>query len=208
MALACCGAAGCYDTGIRPPPKAIFALFDPAAMPPVIPLPNDLTMMPASPSAVAEETFSGPIDPASISVRSVIVVDLVTMLPIFNATVTLDPTIPGQSQIKIMPPPNGWPVGHRIAIALVGSPGGLVGEGGVPVVASPAFFFARGPNAVATCSMPTPTCASTTPALSLAQAIGLEQLRQALAPLIDALVAQGIPRDQLAIVWTFTVGAP
>src|SRR5262249_36482851 len=102
----------------------------------------------------------------------------------------------------------GWPLGHRIAIALVGSPSGLVGANGEPVVASPAFFFARGPNPVSNCAAPAPNCTSATPALTLAQAIGLEQLRQALAPLIDALVPQGIPRDQLAIVWTFTIGAP
>ena len=38
---------GCFDTDVRPPPDVVFAVFDPAALPPRIPLPNDLTMLPA-----------------------------------------------------------------------------------------------------------------------------------------------------------------
>src|SRR5262249_23311399 len=111
-------------------------------------------------------------------------------------------------QLSIAPPASGWPIGHRIAIAIRGSNGGLKGMDDIPVVASPAFFFARSNAAISNCTAPAPNCVSNTSALTVPQAIGLEQLRQALAPLITAIVAGGIPRNELALVWTFTVGGP
>jgi hypothetical protein len=198
-ALLTCGATGCYDTDVRPRPDVVFALFDPAAMPPQIPLPNDLTGQQAPPDAVAKASFSGLIDPTTITPQSVIVVDVTTMMPVLGVA------DPASTEIPVTPPPGGWPVGHRIAIAMVGSPSGLKGVGGIPVVASPAFFFARGTSPVSNCVKPAPDCVSATPALTVEQAIGLERLRQALAPLITALVSLGVPRDQLVLVWTFTI---
>jgi hypothetical protein len=198
-ALLICGATGCYDTDVRPPPDVLFALFDPAAMPPQIPLPNDLTGQPAPPDAVAMASFSGLIDPATITPQSVIVLDVTTMMPVLGVT------DPASTQISVKPPPGGWPVGHRIAIAMVGSPSGLKGVGGVPVVASPAFFFARGENPVSNCVMPARDCVSATPVIPVEQAIALEKLRQALAPLIKALVALGVSRDEIVLAWTFTI---
>ncbi len=202
--LCLCCAIGCADTDVRPPPQVVVAEFDPSAMPPQIPLPNDLTMMPAPPTSPAFATFSGPIDPATISAMSVIVIDTNAMAPILGATATFDSAT---NRLVVMPPPSGWPVGHRVAIALRGSPGGLLAPGGIPVVASPAFFFARSATPVATCATPMPGCMSTTPALPLEQAIPLEQLREALAPLVNALEQLlGVPRGELALAWTFTVG--
>lgn len=193
---------GCADTDIRPAPQVVFAVFDPAGMPPQIPLPNDLTMMPAPPGAPAVAQLSGPIDPATIGPRSVLVLDATAMAPLPGVRPAFDAAT---NRLVIAPPDAGWPVGHRVAIALVGSPGGLAGATGLPVVATPPFFFARGPNPVSNCTAPGSDCTSATPALSTEQAIGLERLRQALAPLVEALVALGVPRDQLALVWTFTV---
>lgn len=187
---------------MRPQPQAVFAVFDPGGSPPQIPLPNDLTMQPASPATPAAAQFSGPLDPATIGPRSVIVLDTTTMAPITAARPTFDPA---SNRLIILPPDTGWPIGHRVAVALVGSPAGLVGVGGVPVVASPAFWFARGPNPVSNCAAPGPDCASATPVLSTEQAIALERLRAAYSPLVTALVALGVPREQLALAWTFTV---
>jgi hypothetical protein len=208
VALAACAAAGCYDTEVRPQTNVVVAIFDPAATPPQIPLPNDLTMMPASPTAVAAAAFSGLIDPTTITPMSVLVFDLVTMGPVLGASATFNAMAMPAPALLISPPPGGWPIGHRIAIALRGSPGGLVGVGGVPVVASPAFFFVRSSNPISNCIAPAPNCMSATPALPVEQAIGLELLREQLAPVVGAFVAAGVPRAELALVWTFTVGAP
>jgi hypothetical protein len=201
--------AGCWDTNTRPFPQVVSAIFNPAGMPPQIPLPNDLTMQPAPPNAVAAAAFSGLIDPTTITPMSVIVLDLVTMTPLIGATVTFNATAMPAPELLIMPPPNGWPIGHRVAIALVGSPSGLVGVGGLPVVATAPFFFARGPNPVSNCAATAPGCTSTTPAIPVDQAISLEALRQGLAPLVGALEQLGIPRAELALAWTFTIaGGP
>ncbi len=193
---------GCADTTVRPQPQAVFAVFDPGGMPPQIPLPNDLTMMPAPANAPAVAQFSGPLDPATISAQSVLVLDATAMAPIAGARPAFDAAT---NRLVIAPPDTGWPVGHRIAIALRGSPGGLAGTGGVPVVATPTFFFVRGANPVSNCTAPAADCASATPVLSTEQAIALERLRQAFAPLVTTLAAIGVPRDQLALAWTFTV---
>jgi hypothetical protein len=194
----------CEDTSIAPPPNVVFALFDPAATPPQIPLPNDLTMMPAPPSSPAVESFSGPLDPTTIRPDDVIVLDLVAMAPIVGASAVFDATV---NRLVIMPPPTGWPIGHRIAIVLRGGDTGLRGVGNIPVVASAAFFFARSPVPLSNCATPAANCVSASPeVLPVEQAIGLERLRQAFAPLFAVLEAQGIPRDVVVIAWTFTVG--
>ena len=38
----------CEDTSLRPPPAVVFAEFDPAASPPVVPTPTDLARNPAT----------------------------------------------------------------------------------------------------------------------------------------------------------------
>ncbi|MDY7230067.1 hypothetical protein [Hyalangium rubrum] len=45
---------------------------------------------------------------------------------------------------------------------------------------------------------------STVSALTDEQALGLEPLRAGLKPLIDGLVAQGLPRSKIALAWAFT----
>ena len=199
------GLLGCYDTTVPAPPSVVFALFDPAGMPPIIPVPNDLTMMAASPTSPAVAFFSGAVNPASIGPQSLFVLDAGAMAPLTPSSVTFDATM---NRLIIAPPAGGWPVGHRVAVALRGSPGGLTGVGGVPVVASPAFFFVRSPVPISNCTMPAANCTSATPVLTVPQAIGLEQLRQLLAPLIGALEKLGVPRGELVLAWTFTVGPP
>lgn len=201
-AIAICLSVNCADTSLAPQPKAVFAVFDPAAMPPVIPLPNELVNLPATPATSALATFSGAIDPGTVTAKSVFVVDATAMVPLLSAGTSFDPAT---FQLTIRPPMGGWPAGHRIAIALRGSPGGLVGMDGVPVVAGPTFYFARSLSPLSNCAMAAPGCTSATPVIPVAEAVQLEQLRQALSPLLSALVGLGIPRGELALVWTFFV---
>ena len=70
----------------------------------------------------------------------VLAIDLVSMMPLAVSSIAFDPNT---NQIVVMPPATGWPRGHRIAIVLRDGTNGLRGAGGQPVVASPAFYFAR-----------------------------------------------------------------
>jgi hypothetical protein len=199
-AFAC--AAGCNDTDLTPPPTVVFALFDPAAMPPVLPLPNDLTGIAAPTTSPAFAAFSGPLDPATIRADDVLVIDLVTMMPATGATAVFDAS---SNRLVIMPPPAGWPAGHRIAVVLLGGANGLKGPGGEPVVASPTFFFATSTKPFSNCTTPAPNCTSASPFIPVDQAIGLERLRLAFAPLFTALAAKGIAISDVVLAWTFTI---
>jgi hypothetical protein len=194
-------AAACDEHDLSAPPPAVFALFDPAGMPPTIPLPNEVAMLAAQPNTPAVASFSGALAPASVRADDVLAIDLGTATPIVGVSPTFDPTT---AHLVVMPPPTGWPVG-RVAVVLRAGETGLRGANNEPVVATPAFFFARSPLPVASCTSPQPGCSSMTPVLTLSQAIGLEQLRQAYAPLFAALDARGLPRDQVALLWTFVV---
>ncbi|MHB8872942.1 MAG: hypothetical protein ACYC8T_04580 [Myxococcaceae bacterium] len=75
----------------------------------------------------------------------------------------------------------------------------LKAQGGLNVVASPTFVLLRSPAPLVDSSGH-----STISGVSDAQAAQAEPLRQALKPLFDALDAQGHPRKQLALAWSFT----
>jgi len=142
---------------------------------------------------------SAPIDPATLTHSTVLVLDATTGQPL-DSGFALDPDT-GQV-LHVTPPAGGWPVGHQIAIAVHGEVFSVAGE---PVVASPAFFFARAARPIATCVELAPDCRSASPLLPLEQAIGLERLRQGLAPLFAGLEAVGIAREQVIVAWAFTV---
>jgi hypothetical protein len=194
--------ASCADTDIRPPPDVVFALFDPAASPPQIPLPNDLTGQPAPLDAPAVASFSGPLDPGTVQPQSVLAIDLTTQTPIIVSGIVFDPST---NRIVVMPPAGGWPLGHRVAIVLRDRASGLQGAAGQPVVASPAFYFARSQTPISNCTAPAVNCTSASSVIPVEQAIGLERLRQGFAPLFAGLEAFGIPRNEVVLAWTFTV---
>ncbi len=197
-------AGGCVDTDLAEPPPAVFALFDPSTTPPTIPLPNDITMTAAQPDSVAHSSFSGPVDRSTLRAGTVMVIDATTSAPLIMASFALDEMA---TTLDVSPPTGGWPVGHRIAVVVRGSPGGLVGAKGEPVVASPAFYLVRSTSPLVQCPATGP-CVSTTPLLTAQQAFVLEQLRVALAPLLDSVQALGVPRSEIVLAWTFTVGPP
>jgi pimeloyl-ACP methyl ester carboxylesterase len=225
IALWAASAVGaCVNTDVRTPPDVIFADFDPAASPPKVPTPTDLARDPVTgkitvplapdasaaehelasylesldafpPASHAAETFSAALAPAPAS--AVVILDLTTQMPVPGATVTVD----GQ-RLSIIAPGGAWTGGHTYAIALTSA---LRGADGRQVVASPAFFFARSTKPLSNCTSPGPGCTSASATLPLDQAIGLERLRQALAPLFAAFELAGVPRDQIVVAWTFTI---
>ncbi len=129
-------------------------------------------------------------------------INLTTMMPVTGVGLQLNPAMP---RLVIAPSGRGVAGGTPLRRGAARWTGGLAGAMGEPVVASPAFFFARSPKPLSSCVMPAEGCTSATPLLTVEQAIGLERLRQALAPLLAQLEALGIPPDQVALAWTFTV---
>jgi hypothetical protein len=198
----------CVDDDVRAPPDVVFAQFDPAAGPEGLPAPNDLVLLPAGRTAprgaTAQAAFSAGLAPESLGPGAIVVLDLAAMAPVEGVTVDLGEE--GQI-LRIEPPGGAWPPGARIAVVLLGGDDGLRGAEGQPVVASPAFFFARSPEPVATCVEMAPGCESASPFLPVEQAVALEGLRQALAPLFAGLEGAGIPREDVVVAWTFTVSA-
>jgi hypothetical protein len=228
-----------------PPSPMVVAQFDPGAPVPIVPTPNDLAKNPATGKIVvpiaptdspaqrefdtdylgslggfpfetpATATFSGDLDPKSVTSTSVIGLDLTT-----NAPVVLAPVfVPGQHAIVVPPPNGGWTRAHQYAIAIVGGVNGVRGAAGEPVVASPTFALVESPNSLVTCTDLTATnCAPTIDIIpsdkpdpvdraadQSAKAVALERIRRGLAPVIDGLSARGVSRDVLALVWAFSV---
>src|SRR5262245_34026922 len=219
FAIAILLSAACANTDVRPPPRVTFAQFDPTASPPVLPTPTDLARDPTTgritiplapnaspaerefaaylesldgfpPSSHATAPFSAPLAQNTLTPNNVIVLDLTAKAPVSGATFTAIGTT-----LDVIAPGGAWIAGHTYGIGVRGGANGVHAADGQQVVASPTFFFAR----------------STTPIppmnalLSQPQSVALEQLRLALAPLVDAFTAAGLPRNELAVAWSFTI---
>lgn len=184
---------------------------------------NTLDGFPAA--AGASTTFDGRLDAASVVAgRSVRVLDLDASNAEVTTTVVYadrdDEAAPGV--ISVAPPAGGWTSGHRYAIAVLGGANGVKGADGRPVVGSAAWSFLRLEHPLVTCDdLTSDTCAPTTelipskikddPARRLADqtktAILLEKLRRKYKPAVDALLADGVARNDIAILWTFKIAS-
>jgi hypothetical protein len=212
-------------------------VFQPSAVPPQVPLPNDLAIdrttgkvnppqgpgtsdaekefiadylntldgFPANSEATA--AIAGPaLDPATVNAGTILVSDLTSNAPINPApAIHYDATA---KAILIDPPAGGWTKPHRYLVVVRGGSAGVRGAGGSPLVASDVWALARSKSTLVTCTdLADPTCASTLTLapLSAAQAVQLEQLRRSFAPVLDGFEARGLPRADVAVVWTFTI---
>lgn len=251
LALGTVGLVACEPPKEQEPaPDVVVAKFDPSAMPPVVPTPNDLAINPVTglveapvdPSAPAAQqeftrdylnTLDGfptssvattpieELDPSTLSTSSVLVLDL-------KPEAGLPQVIPElgydaqRGLLTVTPPRTGWPKGGHYAVAVVGGAQGVKGTRGRPVVASPAWMLLRFPTPLVECQPdvePTPdTCRATTSLIPATQteisarkkeqaatALRLEALRLRYAPVLEKLESRGISRDDVALVWTFTV---
>lgn len=247
------GSAACAPE-VQPPEvnsaDLVVAQFDPGAVPPVVPTPNDLAINqktglveapidPASPPAQQEftrdylntldgfptsavaSTAIADVDPATLSASNVLLVDLRPDLHLPTVTPLLGYDT-SKGLLTVTPPTSGWPKGGRYAVAVIGGANGVKGNGGKMLVASPAWALLRSPSPLVTCQAgaePSPdTCRAATPAIpstktdeterlrdQAATALRLEALRAGYAPVLDLLEAKGVKRDDVAILWTFTV---
>jgi len=244
------GTVACEKPPEQPVPEYVVAAFDPSAVPPVVPTPNDLAINPRT------GLVEAPVDPRAPAAQQEFTRDYLNTLDGFPATAVastrvegLDPSTLGpqgvlfidlkpelglprvapelgydaqKGLLTVTPPRSGWPKGGHYAVAVIGGANGVKGTGGKEVVGSPAWFLLRFPTPLVECpqgAARTPdTCRATTDLIPATQqeatarrkeqaatALRLEELRLRYAPVLDSLEARGIPRQDVALLWTFKV---
>jgi dienelactone hydrolase len=239
LALGSAGLVACEpEKPEEPAPDIVVAKFDPSAVPPVIPTPNDLAINPSTgrveapvdpstplaqqeltrdylntldgfPTSSVASTAIPELDVATLSEHNVLLLDLKPEAGLPEVT----PELGYDAQrglLTVTPPRTGWPKGGHYAVAVLGGANGVKGTRGRRVVASPAWLLLRFPSPLVECQQHverTPdTCRATTPLIpEAATALRLEELRLRYAPVLETLEARGIPRDDVALLWTFTV---
>lgn len=162
-------------------------------------------------AATASVTFSEPLDPGTVTADTVRVYDVTSGVAVaVTDGVTRSWNEPKQ-RLEIKAP---WEKAHRYAIIVRGWDPGVKGVDGKPVIGSKAFVLLRAKSTLVTCTdLASADCQSATTLISGddagERAVKLERARLALKPALDALEAEGISREQLAVAWTFsTVRAP
>ncbi|MBL8923490.1 MAG: hypothetical protein JNJ54_31845 [Myxococcaceae bacterium] len=183
---------------------------------------NTLNGFPAA--ATASVTFTHALDPATVTASTVRVIDLDgTNAPVDVTRVYSDTTsqaAPGL--VVVSPPTGGWTPGHRYAIAIVGGVNGVRGKTGLACVGSATWAFLRNERELIDCpndDLSSSACRLVTEAIpssltedparrvadQLATAKRLEPLRRKYKPVVDFFAANGVPRSDLALVWTFRI---
>jgi dienelactone hydrolase len=225
---------GCTDLALDPAPKLVHARFDPDARVIPMPtdvlrdklagkldLPNDsdadrAKLTPAesefydyletldgwSTLMSATVDFTGAIDPASVGDATVEVWHW-GAVPVQVTDVRLSVSADG-TKLTIDPPRTGWQRGERYVAFVRGGAHGLTGLAGERVECDAAFYFLR-----QTTRLDTPEHAHAFPGTTAAErqdnANKLEAIREDLAPAFDHFAAAGLPREEVAALWAFTV---
>lgn len=110
-------------------------------------------------------------------------------------------------KITIAPPEGGWERGTTYSIFLRGGEEGVVGAAGQKVVADAAFYYLRSQKPL-TDSKYFRAFPGDTYAERKESAEDLEEIRQKLVPYFEhAENVRGIPREEIASLWTFTTTA-
>lgn len=212
------------DLAIDQTTGRVAAPIDPSASPAMQEFTRDyLNTLNGFPTTAWASAKIADLDPATAVLgKGVLFIDMYAGTPI--ATAPVEPEVlyddaTDTLTIKPKAPMTGWPKGGRYAVVLVGGENGLKGTNGRPVVGSTTWAFARSAKPLVTCEdLTAPDCMTATelipssktdPAERLqdqtASALRLEQLRRAYKPLLDALEKQGVKRDDVALLWTFTI---
>ncbi len=186
---------------------------------------NTLTGFP--PDTPATANFDASLQPSSVNLGSVRVIDLTSRTPVALTPIYADVGSPPKGQITLAPPPppcadqpGGWTIGHQYMVALIAGANGLTGLQGQQVVGSSAWGLLSSVNPLVTCpdNLADPNCRATTdlipsdetdPARRIAdqttKAKQLEQIRQEYAPLIEMLTDQHTNRSDIVLLWKFTI---
>jgi hypothetical protein len=174
--------------------------------------------------STASVGISGALKPSTVSASSVIGLDLtVAKTDPSSSAVTLAPTYDGTNNAVVVPPPTGgWTRAHQYAIALLAGAKGVQGAKGETVIGSSTWALVSSPNPLVDCPSGDLTSASCTlavdvipstltdPALRLADQLKnakqLETIRLGYAPVLAQIEkAQGLTRDEIPVLWTFTI---
>jgi hypothetical protein len=219
--------AGC-SLSLDPQPKVVHARFDPTAS--VLPMPNDIvrdsatnrlalpipdTLSPAEkelrgwlneqdgwPSTfTATVSFDAPIAPDTIDEKTVQVWKWGETPSPVATTRTLDRD---GTKLTLTPPEEGWERGRTYVVLVRGGAEGLRGaDTRERVIADAAFYFLRLKQ-----RLDDPVHNRAFPGATrderMEAAKKLEEIRQKLAPHFDFFEAHGVPREEIASLWTFT----
>lgn len=212
-------------------PEVIHARFDPQAG--VIPMPSDLLRdaeanhlaLPAddpdatpaerelyeflnsrdawSVASSARVELTGAVIPATANAQSVIVLERLADGALVKHDAPRIRVSEDERTISVDPPLDGWSRGSTVVLALRGGAAGLAGRNGERVECDAAFYFLR-----LTTPLTDPEHERAFPGETAeerrAAAEKLEKVRLSLAPWFDELALQGIPREEVAALWTFT----
>ena len=224
---------GCAEIDLDPPPRVIHARFDPDAK--VIPMPTNVlrdevtghldvpldgditdaerefytylnTLEGWSTTMAATVEFTAPVDAATLTAQSVQVWQaaqgaVTTPRRIEDVTITAEPT-----KLTIDPPRAGWERGATYFVLVRGgsSGAGAQGKQGEPVECDAAFYFLR-----QTQKLDTPAHERAFPGKTRAERMDnarkLEEIRLELQPYFEHFARGGIPRADVAALWSFTV---
>jgi pimeloyl-ACP methyl ester carboxylesterase len=221
-------AVGCSG-GRDPAPPVIHARFDPEAK--VIPMPTDvlrddvlgLLDVPIDDDATPAEReffeflngldgwssamqatveFTGPIDPATVNGQTVQVWQFTPLaLRVVDVTVTVDESA---TKITIDPPREGWQPGGTYVALVRGGAQGVAGAQAEKVECDAAFYFLRLEQ-----PLDVPEHERAFPGDTRAErqdnATKLEDIRRELAPYFDHFAQNGVPREEVAALWKFTI---
>lgn len=155
-----------------------------------------------SAASSARAQFSAPVSAASVTAQSVLAFDLgpdgkgpVTAVVVDRVYADCDASV-------TLSAPAGFSPGHRYLFAVRGGEGGVKGRDGEEVVAAPAFYFLRAGEDLTKHADALP---GATRAERADTAARLEAVRQVLEPFFGVLETQGLPRNEVAALWSFTV---
>lgn len=209
-----------------PPGKVVKAVFDPAKVD--IPTPSDLAVKAGkvaiepneyisdaenelklsfngndgfSTASTAWVRFSGALSAASLTDQTVLAIDLGDKGKGVPARLKVTVSYADCNHSLTLSAPNGFLQGHRYLFAVRGGADGAQGASGEPVVPSPVFHFLRAGKDLREHLEPIP---GETREEKRKAAETLEGLRQQYEPLFQVLESQGLPRREVAILWSFT----
>ena len=156
-----------------------------------------------SSASQATAAFTGAIDPATIDASTVRVLQWSAGVPALRADRVPALDADGLT-LRVDAPDAGWDRGGRYSIAIRGGEHGVKGAAGEKVECDAAFYFLRLKT-----PLTDPAHVNAFPGETIAEkqanAAKLEKIRLQLAPFFDDLETRGLPRNEVAALWTFSV---
>jgi hypothetical protein len=221
---------GCANLELDPKKEIVLARFDPDAR--VIPMPTDVlrddaigrldlptddgdltaaerefyaflnTLDGWSTTMSATVEFTGPIAPATVTADTLQIWRWGGVpVRVGDVRVEIDPD---ETKLAIHPPRTGWERGAKYVVLLRGGASGVEGKRGEPVECDAAAYFLRQTEA-----LDTPEHERAFPGATSAEradnATRLEEIRRQLAPHFAYFEQNGVPRQEVAALWAFTV---